>query len=180
MPGRKAVIAALITLALGIVCGVLMDRKLALTAMDALRKHLSGIQFSFPGIFLNNLESALAIAAGGFFFAVPSVALAFVNFLAIGVSWQVITADHSPLYFFALIAPHGILEIPAIVIALAAAFTLAGGAFRQVFRKQAGKFHPAFVRFLRTYAFVVVPLLVAAAFVETNVTPAIFRRVTGG
>lgn len=180
MPGRNAILAACGVMVFGVLAGLAVDQATAAAIMSALKQQLSGVHFSFAGIFLNNLASTAAMALGGFLFAVPSALLGFMNFLAIGAAWQVVSASHPPLYFFALILPHGILEIPAIVFALSAAFTLAGGAFRQVFQKKVGHLHAAFVRFVKTYLLLVVPLLAAAALIETYVTPGIVRRVTGG
>jgi uncharacterized membrane protein SpoIIM required for sporulation len=87
--------------------------------MSGLKGKFSKQGISTVSIFLNNIQSALIIYVGGLI-GIITVFVLFFNGLIIGY-----LATKMPIgVFIILIAPHGIFEIPALVISGAAGFRL--------------------------------------------------------
>ena len=147
-----------------------------------------GIQFfSFGSIFtvfMHNLRVLIfATAFGIFSFGVLGIAVIMLPFAIIGFLFGVISGlGISPwLFFAATILPHGILEIPAIVLGGAAILkvgaTLAtptpGRTISEAMLISLGDW-------ARIMLGIVVPLLLGAAILEIYLTPTIVMRVFGG
>lgn len=77
------------------------------------------------GITANNIQVALVAFAGGVTFGVLTAYALVVNGLLIGTLAGLFAQAGESVYFWSLIVPHGSLEIPAIVLAGAAGFTMA-------------------------------------------------------
>lgn len=119
---------------------------------------------------VNNVQVAIAAFAGGMTFGVLTLYSMFQNGALLGVLAGVFAQAHLSPEFWALIVPHGALEIPAIVIAggaglkLASALLFPGDLPRLVSLRQAS---PAAARlFLGA-----VPIFVVAAAIEGFFTP---------
>ncbi len=91
-------------------------------------------------------------------------------------------AGINPLLFLAaFILPHGILEIPAAVLATTFSLRLGASLTAQSDGRPAGEhFMQAFAEWIKVFAFLVFPMLVVAAVVEANITPLIVLHVFGG
>ncbi len=106
------------------------------------------------------------------------VPVGLIGFFAGQMAWW----GSSPLVFVAaFVLPHGLFEIPAAI--LATAFALRIGA--SVTAPRAGLtvgegLLAAIADFAKVFVFLVVPLLLVAAFVEANLTPQIVLWVYGG
>jgi len=113
-------------------------------------------------IFLNNsIKSFVAMLLGVFFGIVP-VLFVFLNGLIIGFFAKFIGSEIGIVTFILLLLPHGILEIPAVILACSYGFWL-GAEFvrdRKNIKKHLSKAVFNFARF-------VLPMLLAAAFIET-------------
>jgi uncharacterized membrane protein SpoIIM required for sporulation len=99
------------------------------------------------------------------------VPIGLVGFFAGQIAWL----GYSPLTFLAaFVLPHGIFEIPAAVIATAFALRLGASvtALREGLTVGEGLI-AASADFCKVFVFLVVPLLLIAAFVEANLTPQI-------
>lgn len=134
-------------------------------------------QFNARAIFINNVRSLAAAGLLGIF-SFGSLALilllipmAIVGFFA-GEVWLV---GANPLQFlFAFILPHGVLELPAAIIATALALQMGAALISPRANMTAGESLLATMAdFLRAFIFIVVPLLFAAAWIEANITPQI-------
>jgi uncharacterized membrane protein SpoIIM required for sporulation len=90
-------------------------------------------------------------------------------------------AGLSPVVFIlAFVGPHGIIEIPAAVIATAAALRMGASLVRRDSRLTLGEgWLQALVDFVKLFVFVVLPLLVIAALAEAYVTPQVVCLVYG-
>ena len=76
--------------------------------------------------------------------------------------------------FFAGIVPHGIFEIPALVLAVTLGFLLCRNVARIILRSgRAVPMVDLLANILRTMLFVIFPLLLIAALIECYITPAI-------
>ncbi len=126
-------------------------------------------------IFVNNVRSLLGASLLGLF-SFGSIALilllapmAIIGFFAS----EVAMLGMNPLTFFvAFVVPHGLFELPAAVLATAFALRLGASIISPPPGVSAGEnlLH-ALADLVKMFVFVVLPLLLIAAFVEANVTP---------
>jgi stage II sporulation protein M len=125
----------------------------------------------FVLLFINN---ALAVSVSFFFspvFLIPPVASIIINGAIITVVSHLTLQDHSLAFLAAGILPHGIIEIPAYLMAQAAAlsfgFTVLRGLFKGDSRNSLGPNLRASLRWLG----IAVLLLIPAALIEAFITP---------
>ena len=126
-------------------------------------------------IFSNNLRATVFIMAYGLipFIQLPALALG-VNAMVIGVlgAWYV-TEGYSIAAFLAALLPHGLLELPALVIAFSVGLYVCSHVTRRLFRRDENALHiwDCLVLMSRTLLLALLPLLAAAAVVEAYITP---------
>jgi uncharacterized membrane protein SpoIIM required for sporulation len=151
-------------------------------------KSLSNISFlpslATGGIFIHNVEVLLlaglaaVISLGVLAVLMLMIPFALIGFLAGQVAWM----GYDPAVFLAaFVLPHGLFEIPAAL--LATAFALRIGASLTAPREglTVGEgLVAALADFAKVFLFLVVPLLLVAAFVEANLTLKIVLWVYGG
>ncbi len=130
---------------------------------------------STTNIFNHNLRTlALSALLGMFSFGVLALILLIAPMGIIGfIAEQALRFGYSPFIFLlAYIAPHGIFEIPAAVLATAFALKLGASVIAPPEDVTAGEnFLHALADLVKIFVFVVVPLLLLAAWVEANITP---------
>ena len=73
------------------------------------------------------------------------------------------------------ILPHGIFELPALCLSLAAGLCLCQNINRYIRKNEKGLMKPLLLNILRVTGLVVIPLLVVAAIMESYVTPAVMQ-----
>jgi uncharacterized membrane protein SpoIIM required for sporulation/ABC-type transport system involved in multi-copper enzyme maturation permease subunit len=127
------------------------------------------------GIFWNNVRSlALAALLGAFSFGSLALLLLLAPMGIVGFfAGEVASLGMNPLTFLvAFIVPHGIFELPAAVIATAFALRLGASVTAPPAGVSAGEnlLH-AFADLVKIFVFVVLPLLLIAAWVEATITP---------
>ncbi|WP_336024017.1 stage II sporulation protein M [Halobellus salinisoli] len=131
---------------------------------------------TFVNLAVNNWLVAVDLAYSGLAVGVPAaVGLAFNGLIIGGVA-----GVFEPIAVLALVAPHGIIEIPAIVVGGGLGLWLGGvalGAFRG--RRDADDLAAAIRRGYRVLLGLV-PLFILAAFIEAFLTPAIASVVLAG
>lgn len=130
-------------------------------------KNLSAFQL-FLFIFLNNALKALLVILTGFFFGIVPVLFIFINANLIGFVIAVWGTREGFLRVVLSLLPHGIFEIPAILIASGYGLWLGVRFYRKL--RYGEPFLKAFWFSLRQYFRVVFPLLLLAAFIEAYVT----------
>ncbi|MFA5316256.1 MAG: stage II sporulation protein M, partial [Dehalococcoidales bacterium] len=136
--------------------GILASLPPVLLAIFILFKNCLALLFSF---FLSPL-----------FCLVPVMTLT-VNGWLIGVVATEVTQNISLGYLLAGLLPHGIFEVPALMIGEAAAFGFGSSVFLSVFRKnKPGYLTASFKKNLR-YLILAMLLMVPAALIETFITP---------
>ncbi len=136
------------------------------------------------GIFLHNVEVLLlagvaaVISLGVLAILMLMVPIAMVGFIGGQVAWQGYSAWG---FLAAFVLPHGILELPAAIVATAFALRIGASvtAPREGLTVGEGVL-VAVADFAKVFCFFVVPLLLAAAFVEANITPQIVVWAYGG
>ena len=136
------------------------------------------------GIFVHNVQVLLlaglaaVISLGVLSVLMLMVPIGMVGFLAGQVAWL----GYNPLAFVgAFVLPHGLFEIPAALIATAFALRIGASitAPREGLTVGEGLL-AAIADFVKVFVFLVVPLLLVAAFVEANVTTQIVLWAYGG
>jgi len=128
------------------------------------------------GLFLNNTRACLTIFALGFIpiFILPVGALV-MNGGVIGVLLAFLQLSDESVWeaIFKGLLPHGVFEIPAIIISTALSLYISVAIFKKLDGGKNYSFKVPLMRSLRTLLYVCVPLLVVAAFIEAFVTSAL-------
>jgi uncharacterized membrane protein SpoIIM required for sporulation/ABC-type transport system involved in multi-copper enzyme maturation permease subunit len=131
--------------------------------------------FNTEAIFTNNVRSLAGAGLLGLFsFGSLALILLMIPMAIIGFfAGEVWTMGANPLQFLAaFIVPHGIFELPAAILATALALQLGASMISPRANLNAGQsLLAAFADFSRAFVFVVIPVLLVAAFVEAHVTP---------
>jgi len=121
-------------------------------------------------IILNNtVKSLVSMVLGVFFGIVPVIFITFNGFL-LGVVFDVYSRLHGSWKVAMALIPHGVIEIPAVLIACSYGLKLGLKLIERIMGKDTdlrGEFYKA----LRVYVKYVFPMLIIAAFVETYLTP---------
>ena len=130
--------------------------------------------FNVLALFTNNLRAMLLGVLYGFipFLYLPALALG-VNAAILGMLASLI--DGQWLLLAAGILPHGIFELPALFLSLAAGLCLCKNINVYIRKNEKGIMKPLLLNILRVVVLLVVPLLVLAAVAETYVTPALMQ-----
>lgn len=135
-------------------------------------KNISTFQL-FVYIFLNNAMKAFLVILLGFFFGIVPIFFVFTNAELIGVVIAVFGAREGFVKVALSLLPHGIFEIPAILIASGYGLWLGVRFYRKLRYKEPWK--DAFWFSMRKYFTIVFPLLLLAAFIEAYVTTLLIR-----
>lgn len=130
--------------------------------------------FNVLALFANNLRAMVLGILYGFipFLYLPALALG-VNAAILGMLASLI--DGQWLLLAAGILPHGIFELPALFLSLAAGLCLCKNINVYIRKNEKGVMKPLLLNILRVVALLVLPLLVIAAVMETYVTPALMQ-----
>ncbi len=129
-------------------------------------------EWNFYKILVNNLIVVCILILGAILFGIPTFVYLSYNAVTIGnlldsIS-QLLTA-----YITVFILPHGIFEIPAIIIAGAAGFKIPYEIVRYLAGRKEQPLTKEDVKEYLTLALISIILIIIAAFVEANVTPRI-------
>ena len=136
------------------------------------------------GIFFHNLwvlllaAGAAVISLGVLSILMLMVSTGLVGFFAGQMAWL----GFDPLAFVgAFVLPHGLFEIPAAILATAFAVRIGASVTAPREGLTVGEgLVAAIADFVKVFLFLVIPLLLVAAFVEANLTPQIVLWVYGG
>ena len=123
-------------------------------------------------LFINNFEACILLFLGGASFGILTIFIMSLNGIVIGAIMEIIHKDHSWAFIAAALLPHGIFEIPALILASSAILYI--GIMLVTPRSQStlGEvFIEAIADWMKVGLGLVLPLLTIAAVVETWVTP---------
>jgi len=125
----------------------------------------------FGFIFLNNALKSFLIILFGFFFAVVPLIFIYANGELIGLVVGVFQQEESLLLIVLGLLPHGILEIPAMILSTSYGIWLGNCFYRRLKYKEAfqSNFSFAMMKFIK----IILPLIFLAATIESFVTPAV-------
>jgi uncharacterized membrane protein SpoIIM required for sporulation len=135
-------------------------------------------------IFFNNFRViVLAALVSVFSFGALTLFLTLINMgLVSFIITEVIILGYNPwLFVAAFILPHGILEIPAILLGMTFALRMGAALVAPPKGLDIGQgLTLTSANFIKILIFVVIPLLLVAAFIEANITPQIVLAVYAG
>ena len=149
----------------------------------------SHVEKTTLSIFLNNFKAALLIYAGGLVGIITAGILsvngflygAFLGYFAHGGILSHYGVD-TPKDFLIYTVPHGIIEIPALIISGAAGFRLTSAIFgliKSIIRKKPADEHYWKLKDSLALLVIAVILLFIAAIIEANITPTLGNYITG-
>lgn len=128
------------------------------------------------GLIKNNLQACLMSTALGL---VPFLFLNFfsliTNTVVIGIACAgAMLSGQSMLFLFAALIPHGIFEIPAIVISITLGYLLCKELVMTILGNRQGvPLRLIFLNVARMYLFILVPCVIVAGFIEAYITPVV-------
>ncbi len=130
--------------------------------------------FSALALFGNNLRAMVLSTLYGFipFLYLPALSMG-VNAILLGMVASSVNGQW--LLLAAGILPHGIFELPALCLSLAAGLCLCQNINRYIRKNEKGIMKPLLLNILRVTGLIVIPLLVVAAIMESYVTPAVMQ-----
>ncbi|VVB78345.1 Stage II sporulation protein M [uncultured archaeon] len=127
-------------------------------------KGLTGFQL-IAYIIANNIKSAFVGLLFGVLFAIPPIIILVVNGYVLGFVASKAAASQSIFVLWKLF-PHGIFEIPAIMISVAIGIRLGLFLFIYHGKHKWREFSSWIVDAVRVFVFIVIPLLVVAGIIE--------------
>ncbi|MCX8183394.1 MAG: stage II sporulation protein M [Crenarchaeota archaeon] len=133
-----------------------------------------GLPFLALDISFHNWQVSLATALSGIIFIVPVLATLVFNGFILGVVEDIV---QSLAMFLAAILPHGVIELPAFLIAGSAGLSL-GIEFFKALKKRSVSSDAEFHSVLKRTVYIVlglIPVFIVAGVIETFVTPFIMR-----
>lgn len=153
----------------------LKDLGLSENYLDMLKESFGWIKDLHPVwimlvIFLNNaVKSLFAIVLGAGFGIIPVIFVGG-NGILLGLVANQVSHEQGLLFVLAAILPHGILEIPLVLISSGLGLRLGYLMYSSIMGKETDMRYE-FMQSLRIYIRIIMPLLFVSAVVETFVTP---------
>ena len=120
-------------------------------------------------IFANNAIKSLVAMLGGFFFGIFPVLFMAANGYVLGVVLSLREPEWGLTGVLMAILPHGILEIPAVLLACSYGVWLGAKFAESLFKGE--EFKPHLSKAIRVYVTLILPTLFVAAAVEVFITP---------
>lgn len=169
--GKKILItASMVVYLTGVICALLWFKEpIKIFNESSNESELYSEQFTFERILINNLILTLTLILGSFFFGSLTFVNLFYNGLILGFVLSS-TSSHDMISIAALLLPHGILEIPAIIIAGAAGFKIPYEVIRYLTGKKEQIITKEDIKEYLTLALISIILIVIAAWIEANIT----------
>lgn len=176
-------VAFLLLVVVGYLCGLLING-LAESIMNWFSQLIeqAGVikedgRFNVIALFFNNFRAMLLGIAYGLipFLFFPALNLGF-NAMLVGLFGAVYTAGgHGLLFYLAGIVPHGIFEIPALILSIACGIYLCRSITDYVKHNEKGTVKRAIQNCMRLFLLIITPLLIIAALIECYVTPVVMN-----
>ncbi|MEW6401502.1 MAG: stage II sporulation protein M [Chloroflexota bacterium] len=156
----------------------LMDRAQTTPDMRAFRDSISA-----PFLFMNNTRAMVMILLAGLVsFSVLGIVLYILNISLLGGVFGVLQLlGASPLLFWSGVLPHGIFEVPALMIGSAAVLYIGVALVTpQTGRSMGEVLIELIADWVKVFIGIVVPLLAIAALIEAYITPVILLATLKG
>lgn len=123
----------------------------------------------FLFILENNITKLFIILPLGIFAGLIPFFSVFANGFLLGIFAQVVSQESSWPFFILGIMPHGIIEIPVLILSSAIGMRIGKVAVYRLFSKKES-LREEFAKALKFFILVLIPLLFIAAFIETFIT----------
>ncbi|MFC1983259.1 stage II sporulation protein M [Chloroflexota bacterium] len=120
-------------------------------------------------IFLNNSIKALGFMILGFFLGIPPIIFICANGFIIGTLIAVLLPEAGPTVVAASLAPHGVIEIPLVLLAASLGISIGWESIKKLIGRNS-MVKLQFVHSLKTYLKLILPGLAVAAIVEVFIT----------
>jgi len=130
-------------------------------------------------IFINNAVKALGLVLLGILLGLPPLLFIGLNGFILGGLGSALESVKGWTYVMASFVPHGVIEIPAILLAAALGLTVGMESLRWLARRES-RVKLQLSDCLRVYLRWVLPGLAIAAIIEVFVTPLLIGLVSGG
>lgn len=178
--------ASAIVFAIGVVAGVIARAAIPEAAAGVESSIAEFVSFAhglgplglFVFIVVNNVVKAAVMMVLGIAFGLVPILFLVSNGIVLAVAAALIAEREGTLVAVAGLLPHGILELPAVLLAAAAGLRLGAAALERT-RHPGRDIRMEMLAAWRVFAALIVPLLVVAAIVETTVTPLILMLTRG-
>ncbi len=128
-------------------------------------------------IFKNNALNSLFALVSGIVFGLVPLALIAVNGLFLGMVVQVFSTEKGVLFVLAAVLPHGIIELPMVLLSAAIGLQLGHEMYLYLKGERTNLKHELKLGLL-FYIVRIAPLLLLASIIESYVTPIIAMRVS--
>lgn len=133
-------------------------------------------KFELAGaIFLNNTLKALLVTVGGIALGILPVIFIFANGAAVGFVLYSSMESRGVLTTLLAILPHGIFELPAILLATSMGLLLGRSSIKKLFGSSEAAIASELALAMKFFVRIVVPLLFIAALVEAFVTSVLVK-----
>ena len=133
----------------------------------------AGLLMQFIFIFFNNLTSLFLSLFLGILFGIFPLISVFSNGAMIGMFAFLWGQEFTMLEFFKGILPHGIIEIPLLIVSSAIGLKIGKTAIDKIFKKK-GKIKPEIKKGLDFFLKIIILLTLLAAAIEIFITPLLF------
>ncbi len=182
---RKYFIAAAAVFIISFLAGILISEKYpdaSGNVLKLLKDAFGGITALDPlemliEIFKNNIRNSFAALLLGLAFGIVPFTFAVLNGIVLGVIVDFFVKTKGALFVLAAILPHGIIELPAVLMSVGIGFRLGHAAYLSLMRlKTACELMNELRQAIIFYVKIIAPLLLLAALIESNVTPLIVSR----
>ena len=140
---------------------------------------MAGPLFLLLVIFLNNAVKALGVIVFGILLGLPPVLFICVNGLILGALISGVESAKGMGYVVASLVPHGVIEVPMLLLATALGFTVGWESLKWLMRRKS-LVKSQLSHGLKLYLTWVLPGLAVAAVIEVFITPWIVGLVGGG
>jgi len=159
---NKNFIFLIIIALLSVIAGFFSSETLMIEWIKFIKSYMVSVNFSLLSIFINNFLIAVIMITGGLLVAIPSLFLMIFNFFSLGVMLKYFYQQSLLKEFLISIFPHGIIEIPAII--LSCYFGI------KVWNSFSSRRENVFLE-IKKYYISIMPYFFLAAFIEVYITP---------
>ncbi|WP_292460153.1 stage II sporulation protein M [Methanothermococcus sp.] len=168
------IVLTLVIFIIGFIIGIVSINNLSKINNGDLPNFKPKIQFNFPFILTNNLKVIFLMLAGSITFGLSTFINLIFNGFNVGVLIGSTFQTNEPLKLIAgFILPHGIFEIPAMLISAVAGFKIPYEVIQYLRDKKEKPITEEDIKEFLKLALISIVLIVIAAFVEVYITPKI-------
>ncbi len=130
----------------------------------------------FLFILENNVIKLFTVILLGIFVGLIPLLSVWANGMILGIFAQIISQELSWTFLIVGILPHGIIEIPVLILSAAIGMKMGKLAVWRIFGGEKN-LRKEFTKAIKFYIFILVPLLFIAALIEAFITPALLKSI---